>query len=92
MNGKFDKKKILKEITANHTNIKRLIAESVKEADKLLSGIVRPSYESYPLAVVTLAELIFKIELQTVQAKAKVEQVAEQMKNAPSQPRLPRRH
>lgn len=80
MNGKFDEKKILKEIRENHIKVKGLIKEAVKEADKILSGVVPVSYESYPLAVVTLAEMIFKIELQTVQAKAKIELVATQMK------------
>lgn len=78
MNGEFNKKEILKQMEENRKNARKLVEDSIKDAKKILEQRKLLGYESSPLAVVRLAEALFKIEFSTVQGKAKVEQ-AEQM-------------
>lgn len=74
MNGKFDKKKILKQMEKNRKGARKLVADSIKDAKKILKNEGLLGHESSPLAVVKLAEALFKIEASVLQGKAKVEQ------------------
>ena len=80
MNGKFDKKKILKQIEANRKSARKLIVDAVEGAKIILHKQGLLGYPSSPLAVVSLAEAIFRVEASVVQGRAKIEQVAQQMK------------
>lgn len=81
MNGKLDKKKILKQMEENRKNARRLVKESVRDAKKILKDEGLMGYESSPLAVVGVAEALFRIEASVIQGKAKVDQ-AEMMQKA----------
>lgn len=74
MNGKFDKKKVLKQIEKNRKGAKKLVEDSIKDAKKILKKEGLAGYDSFPLAVVSLAEALFRVEAKTLQAKAQVEQ------------------
>jgi len=80
MNGKFDKKEILKQIEKNRKSARKLIVDAVEDAKKILHKQGLLGYPSSPLAVVSLAEAIFRVEASVVQGRAKIEQVALQMK------------
>jgi len=74
MNEKFDKKEILKQIETNRIGARKLVEKSIKDAKKILEERKLLGYESSPLAVVKLAEALFRVEAQTLQAKSRVEQ------------------
>lgn len=81
MNGKFDKKEILKQIEKNRKGARKLVEDSIKDAKKILKKEGLLGYESASLAVVGLAESLFRIEAKTLQAKEQVRQ-AEIMQKA----------
>lgn len=80
MNGKFDKKKILKQLEEGRKSARKLVEDSLKDAKKILGKLSLLGYDSSALAVVRLAEALFRIEASVVQGKNKVEQADQAMK------------
>jgi len=80
MNGKFNKEKILKQIEKNRKSARKLVENSIKDAKKILKNERLMGCDSSALAVVRLAEALFRIEASVIQGKAKVEQAEQAMK------------
>ena len=77
---KFNKKKLFKQVEKGEKAVMKILEECLEKANNMFANLHLTAYESSALAIGRLAEILFKIKMQTRQAKGQIEAVEKKIK------------